>query len=194
MATGPAQPRCLLLAGPSSAGKTSLARAFQRITDRPWFFYEGDRLSGGFPSFRPDFVTLEWDHRVREASARAARGVLEAGLDVIVELGLFDSWGRMKIASILSEFRTLVVRVRCDLDTLERRERARGDRFSGTARRQFEQLEGLPFDLEVVTDASLPDALAGELARWLARDPVPRAVFELAYGESIREEQTVVDR
>ncbi len=173
------RPRCVFLAGPSSAGKTSLALAFQRVTDEPWFFFEADRLSGGFPSNRSEFVTLEWDRRAREASARAARGILEAGLGVIVELGLFDPWGRAKVASLFAGLPAFVVRVGCDLTTLERRERARGDRNAGTARRQFEQLEGLPFDREVVTDSAPPEQLAHDLAQWLASDPVPRALYQL---------------
>ena len=52
------RPRCVFLAGPSSAGKTSLALAFQRVAEEPWFFFEADRLSGGFPSSRSEFVTL----------------------------------------------------------------------------------------------------------------------------------------
>ena len=176
------QSRCVFLAGPSSAGKTSLALAFQHITDEPWFFLEGDRLSGGFPSNRPEFVTLEWDRRVREACARAARGILEAGLGVIVELGLFDPWGRAKLATLFAGFPTFVVRVSCDLGTLEQRERARGDRHVGTARRQWEQLEGIPFDHELVTDSAPPEQLAHNLVRWLASDPVPQALHQLRQG------------
>lgn len=159
------RPQCVLLVGPSSAGKTSLARAVQRIADRPWFFYEGDVLSGGFPPARPEFVTVEWDHRVREGAARAARGLLEAGLEVIVELGLFDPWGRATVASVLSPFPTFVVRLRCDLEILERRELLREDRFPGTARSQAEQLEGLPFDHDILTDLSSPEVLAEGLLR-----------------------------
>jgi len=187
------RPRCVFLAGPSSAGKTSLALAFQRVADEPWFFFEADRLSGGFPSSRSEFVTLEWDRRAREASARAARGILEAGFGVIVELGLFDPWGRAKVATLFAGLPAFVVRVRCDLTALERRERARGDRHVGTARRQLEQLKGIPFDREVVTDSASPEQLAQDLAEWLASDPVPRALHQLredrgtATGFSVRE-------
>ena len=174
------RPRCVFLAGPSSAGKTSLALAFQRIAHEPWFFFEADRLSGGFPSNRSEFVTLEWDRRAREASARAARGILDAGFGVIVELGLFDPWDRAKVATLFADRPAFLVRVRCDLATLERREEVRGDRHVGTARRQFEQLKGMiPFDREVVTDSAPPDQLAHDLAEWLASDPVPTALHQL---------------
>jgi chloramphenicol 3-O phosphotransferase len=171
--------RCLLLAGPSSSGKTALARAFQGVADEPWFFFEGDVMSGGFPRGRTEFVTVQWDRRVREACARAARGILEAGINVVVELGLFDPSQRSTIAAVLSAFPTFVVRVRCDLSILEGRESARGDRFAGTARLQYEQLDGLPFDYEAVTDRLRPDTLANDLLQWLASDPAPRAVHAL---------------
>lgn len=59
--------RCLLLAGPSSAGKSSLAREFELAAPEPWFFFEADLMSGGFPRGRPEFVTLAWDRRVRSS-------------------------------------------------------------------------------------------------------------------------------
>ncbi|MGH9225226.1 MAG: phosphotransferase-like protein [Acidimicrobiales bacterium] len=176
------RPRCVFLAGPSSAGKTSLARAFQRIADEPWFFFEGDLFSGGFPRDRSEFVTLEWDRRVREACARAAVGILKAGLGVIVELGFFDPWGRANVATIFSGLPAFIVRVHCDPAVLEAREQARGDRFQGTARRQCKQLEGIPSDFDLVSDAFPPEQLAEELASWLASDPVPRAIPHLAAG------------
>jgi chloramphenicol 3-O phosphotransferase len=175
-----APPQCVLLAGPSSAGKSSLARAVQRVASRPWFFFEGDRLSGGFPQGRPEFVTLDWDRRVREGCARAARGLVEAGLDVIVELGLWDPWGRAAAARVLAGLPVYIVRVRCDLATLEDRERRRGDRLLGTAIRQSAELQGVPFDYDVVTDDSTPEVLAKDLLAWLATGPAPVALAKLA--------------
>ncbi len=173
-------PQCLLLAGPSSSGKSSLARALQRAARRPWFFFEGDRFSGGFPSGRPEFVTLEWDRRLREGCARAALGLMQAGLDVVVELGLWEPWGRATAARVFSGRRAFVVRVRCELATLESRERARGDRYLGTAVRQAAELEGIPYDYDVTTDDARPDALAADLLAWLATDPTPAALPQLA--------------
>ena len=173
-------PQCVLLAGPSSSGKSSLARAVQRTATRPWFFFEGDRLSGGFPSGRPEFVTLEWDRRVREGCARAARGFVEAGIDVIAELGLWDPWGRVAADRVMSGFPAYIVRVRCELATLEDRERARGDRFLGTAARQSAEVEGLPYDYDVVTAHATPEVLAKDLLAWLATRPTPLALRKLA--------------
>lgn len=173
-------PQCVLLAGPSSSGKSSLARAVQRTATRPWFFFEGDRLSGGFPSGRPEFVTLEWDRRVREGCARAARGLVEAGIDVIVELGLWDPWGRAAAARVMSGLPAYVVRVRCELATLENRERERGDRFLATAARQWAELEGVPYDYDVATENATPELLAKDLLAWLGTKPAPLALRKLA--------------
>jgi SAM-dependent methyltransferase len=104
---------------------------------------------------------------------------LEAGLSVIVELGLFDSWGRARVATLFAGLPAYVVQVRCELTTLEQRERARGDRYAGTARGLFEQLDGIPFDHELVTDSAPPEQLADDLARWLKSDPIPRALEQL---------------
>lgn len=172
--------RCLLLAGASSAGKSTLASAIQASASRPWFLFEGDVFSGGFPSARPEFVTLEWDRRVRKGCARAALGLVEAGLDVIVELWLWDSWARKAVAQVFSGRPAFVVRVACDFATLEAREQSRGDRVIGTASRQAAELDGLPFDYEVLTDHKTPDVLAAGVLVWLGTDPRPDAVASLA--------------
>ena len=79
-----------------------------------------------------------------------------------------------------------VVRVRCELATLEDRERARRDRFLGTAARQAAELEGVPYDYEVVTDHATPEALAKDLLAWLATQPSPLALPKLADSSSGR--------
>lgn len=117
---------------------------------------------------------------MREGCARAALGLAEAGLDVIVELGLWDPWGRVRAAQIFSGHPAFVVRVRCDLATLDKRERDRGDRFLGTAARQAAELEGVPFDYDVATDHTTADALAVALLEWLSTNPTPVALFGLA--------------
>jgi chloramphenicol 3-O-phosphotransferase len=40
----------LLLAGPSSVGKTTLAAALQRMLPEPWVFLPADLLTDGFPA------------------------------------------------------------------------------------------------------------------------------------------------
>jgi hypothetical protein len=71
------------------------------------------------------------------------------------------------------------VRVRCDPSTPELREQARGDRFLGTAGRQAAELEGVPFDYDVVTDHEAADDLAAQLLAWLESEPAPIALAEL---------------
>ena len=125
-------------------------------------------------------MTLEWDRRVREGCVRAARGLVEAGIDVIVELGLWDPWGKVAAARVMSGLPAYVVRERCELATLEDRERERGDRFLGTAARQSAELEGVPYDYDVVTENATPEVLAKDLLAWLGTKPTPLALRKLA--------------
>src|SRR6266568_1018788 len=105
LAANEAAPSGILLSGPSSAGKTTLARALQDALPAPWVIAPADALCEGFPSWRPEFVTAEWDHRLREACVRAAAGLIDAGLNVILEQGLWDPWGQATAARLLSPAR-----------------------------------------------------------------------------------------
>jgi chloramphenicol 3-O-phosphotransferase len=81
---------------------------------------------------------------------------------------------------VMSGLPAYVVRVRCELATLEDRERERGDRFLGTAARQSVELEGVPYDYDVVTENATPDVLAEDLLAWLSTKPTPLALRKLA--------------
>jgi chloramphenicol 3-O phosphotransferase len=58
--------------------------------------------------------------------------------------------------------------VRCALDVAEGREEARGDRFRGIARGQFDVVHRhVQYDLELDTTSRTPDELVRELERHL---------------------------
>jgi chloramphenicol 3-O phosphotransferase len=71
----------------------------------------------------------------------------------------------------------VLVGVRCDLAELQRREKARGDRGVGQALWQHERVHALgPYDLEVDTTATPPEACAEAILQALAARTRPNVL------------------
>jgi chloramphenicol 3-O phosphotransferase len=187
MMADPGPGALLMLNGTSSAGKTTLARAIQRIADVPWLRTgldacfamvpekwgggEGDPLS--FEGFRYDesdqdvsglpLVTIRYGRLGRsilEASHRSIVALVDAGQHVIVDEMLLSDEVLDDWLRVLQGRDVLFVGVHCALGVLEARELARGNRI-GLARAHLRTVHqhGL-YDLEVDTTASQPEDLA----------------------------------
>ena len=131
----------ILLHGASSAGKSSIAKALQEIMDTPFFHLSSDQLVDAKILPRVDRSgadsAFSW-RRIRprffDGFHRSVRGFADAGNDLIVDHIIeMPSW-LSDCAELFSGHTVFYVGVHCDLDELERRERARGDRKVGEAR------------------------------------------------------------
>ena len=176
------RPLVILLNGPGSAGKTSLAKALQSIASRVFLHVQMDDFLAMLPEAYMDhdeglrFETLVEDGhssvRVRSGPAveRALAGMrlavaalAEAGNDLIVD--------DVMLGDELSDYRRLlagvdlrVVGVRARLDVLEAREAARGDRAIGLSRWQHQRVHaGKIYDLEIDTNERDAIACAAEI-------------------------------
>jgi chloramphenicol 3-O phosphotransferase len=107
---------------------------------------------------------------------RAVAGVASAGNDVIMDYPLSEPWRLQDLLDVLDGYDVTLVDVRCDADTLDLRERARGDRPVGLARSQrvFEHGDR---DITVDTTHKTPDACAVMIADQLA-GLGPRKAFD----------------
>ena len=129
--------RAIFLVGPSSAGKSSLGMALVELLPDPFMFFDTDRCGLRGPPGRRELETLEREEVVTRGAAFALRGYLEAGLDLVVEVGLWGPRARRMAAAVFEPFDAWLVGLRWDLAELERRERRRDDGiFPGTARAQ----------------------------------------------------------
>ena len=124
MNTGPG--RAIFLVGPSSAGKSSLGKALVELLPDPFMFFETDRCGLRGPA-RPELETLEREEVLTRGVAFAIRGYLEAGVDLVVEVGLWHPRTRHMAAVVFEPFDAWLVGLRWDLAELERRERQRDD-------------------------------------------------------------------
>jgi chloramphenicol 3-O phosphotransferase len=167
--------RIVLLNGVGSAGKSSIAKALQAITRDVFLHVQMDAFFDMLPKAsigHPDSVTFETisdgGHpsviiRSGPVAQRAFRGMRHAivamaaqGNDLIVdEVLLGETW--TEYARLFAPFQVFLIGVHARLETLEAREKARGDRLIGLARWQFERVhKGMVYDLELDTDDASP--------------------------------------
>jgi chloramphenicol 3-O phosphotransferase len=167
--------KIILLNGPSSAGKTTIAKAIQQTIDQPFWHVASDqfvesrmlperRSEGGdfaWPIMRPRF--FDAFHRCLPAIAGANNNLV---VDHVIE---FADWMR-DLVELLAPFDVFFVGVHCPLDELERRERARGDRMIGEARDHLQVVHSFgPYDYTIDSTES-PSANAGRvIAAWRQR-------------------------
>ena len=171
----PAPGRVVLLNGASSSGKSSLARAIQARIDRPFWHISIDHLreSGVLPTARIRSGEFDW-RAMREAFflgfERSLLAYVEAGNDLIVEHIMESAAWLLRLADMLAGHDVFFVGVHCPLEELERRERERGDRPIGDARRDFHRIHSYclyDFEVDAMQDRDAnADAV---IAAWQAR-------------------------
>lgn len=147
--------KLILLNGATSSGKSSIARALQNMIDEPFWHFSIDHLrdAGVLPHDRIERGEFQWS-AMREAFFEGFHQSLpafaSAGNNLIVEHIIETQAWMRRLVHLLSGFDVFLVGIHCPLDELERREKARGDRPAGGARRDFETIhENAIYDLEL---------------------------------------------
>lgn len=170
--------RIVLIHGTSSSGKSTLARTIQALSDEPWlrlgidtfwgaiderWMEHGSHAAEGFmwlddATIVPGPVGQRLAagmHAAIAACARAGNDVIVD--DVFVDPAWLDGW-----RSELAGLSWLLVGVFAPVDVLEERERARGNRILGEARRQVDVIHGgIEYDVTVDTATQSPEECAG---------------------------------
>lgn len=176
--------KVIILNGISSAGKSSLARAIQSLSDATFLHVEMDAFISFLPDgheFRPEWFGVE---KVESESGRlprianGARGeallsgmrnfVIEAaqkGLDLVVD--------EVCHAQEIDEYRAglagcdvRIIKIFAPIEVIAAREKARGDRLIGLAREQSTHLhDGIFYDAEIDTSLGTPIELAEQILR-----------------------------
>jgi chloramphenicol 3-O phosphotransferase len=141
---------CIILNGPSSSGKSTLAKELQKQLPKLLHLQidaVADLYFGMFP--KGYHHEMEWaearymrQFSIREMLTNTAVVMLRQDFDVCIDVGLDGPKADEHMNSYLESFKAykvIFIGIECDLDELERREKARSDRKVGLAR---EQLEG----------------------------------------------------
>jgi chloramphenicol 3-O phosphotransferase len=164
----------ILLNGASSSGKTTLARALQHTLEAPFLHFSSDQLvaAGVLPEVDRTATTGPWAWqtirpRFFDGFHRATAALAAAGNSLIVEHVIeLRSWYD-DLLELLADYDVFYVGVECPLPELERRERARGDRFIGEGRSHLE--DGVhtwgPYDIRIDTSVSTAEDSARRIQR-----------------------------
>jgi len=165
------RPTAIVLHGPSSSGKSSLAEALQAASPNPAFHISLDA-----------FVTMTRLRTMSEAQDREAyaihcenlrtalKRVVATRFDIIVDLVLRDQAEFEACLNALAGRPTYAIGVQAPLEVLEARERARGDRAAGIAREQIgDPAYRRRYDLVLDTSTCTPAEGAAAIRRFLAQ-------------------------
>ena len=176
--------RIIILNGVGSAGKGSIAKALQTLTETPVLHVSMDVFCEMLPAAyfdHPDgfiFETIEENGHpsvviktgpVGERLLRGMRHAIAAmaaeGNDLIVDEVLLGP-EKTEYRQLRAPYEVHWVGVCAPLDVLEQRERHRGDRLIGLARWQFDRVhKDMRYDLEIDTSQATPLECAEAIRR-----------------------------
>ncbi|HSI61703.1 MAG TPA: AAA family ATPase [Candidatus Saccharimonadia bacterium] len=156
----------IVLNGTSSAGKTSIAKAIQKLSPEPFIHISLDDFTEMFRWDAIDNADLRREcHRHSISSFHQSMRVLLAGQfpGVIDHVFEQDAWYEGCLTA-LAEHDILVVGVHCPLKVVRHREVARGDRRIGLAEYQLPIVhKNRRYDLEVDTSTRSSEECAAEI-------------------------------
>ena len=170
----------LFLNGVSSAGKTSIARVLQRTLPQPYLHVQLDSFEAMLPERYDEGGAFDWQAlfpRALSGFHHSIAALATAGDHLIVDhVTVYrEGWhsSLIECAYVLIPFRAYLIGVQCSLDELRRREIARGDRYLGTAARQFDRVHRYGnYDFEVDTSTTAAEICAEQIQRYiLANEP-----------------------
>jgi chloramphenicol 3-O phosphotransferase len=148
--------KIILLNGIASSGKTTLSRALQAKLEEPYLHVSVDRFIEMLPE---DYVTKKNIEGFRKNCPKVIRGMhyscrelANAGNNLIIDHVFEEESYFKECISLIKEHNVYFVGVHCSLEELERREKLRGDREIGLARKQFNLVhKNKVYDIEVDT-------------------------------------------
>jgi chloramphenicol 3-O phosphotransferase len=180
--------RVVLLNGPSSAGKTTLAAAVAALLPTPWHVFPVDLVHA--VRSRPDrhgHPVADLPAMLRTSRAgyhRALAGLARGGCDVIGDHVLSEPWRLADLLSVTEGLDVLLVHVTASPAELAAREAARGDRDLGAALAQLELVFAHgDCDLAVDTSAAPIEVCAAAVVALLDVPP------EVTAFERLREDR-----
>jgi len=169
--------KILYLNGPSSCGKTTLAKALQESLEEPYLHIGIDKIIGFMPDKLnnwtgervPDGFSWEktidstgqpvyqihsgpFAKRIVATLKDIAHLLASQGYNLIIDDVAFGAIEVEQWKQVLNGFSTFYIGVTTPFEILEGRERSRGDLFLGSARHQYFKVhENADYDLEIDT-------------------------------------------
>lgn len=190
----------ILLNGCSSAGKSTLARALQFLSERPYlligidtFFHMlpasyvgfGDKADQGF-HFIPEHDDLGPLMRIENGPYGKAIGntipkviktIADDGHDIILDEVFFGDESLNRYVQALKDHTVYFIGVMCDLKTLQEREILRGDRALGLGRDQIGRVHTpeRSYDMTVDTTCTSAFECGKAILKFIDENPNPES-------------------
>ncbi len=187
--------KIIIINGTSSSGKTSIVRALQDILEEPYVEAGIDKFIWMLPHRyldRPlwdDVLGLgnqagDLGHQLVMSMHRTAEVLSLSGMNVIIDHVLVENIWWQDCVERFSELPAYLIGVRCQLDILEEREKARKNRTLGQARLQYDIVHGKGiYDLEVDTSTLHADDCALLIKQRINSGEPPHALKVLSHRE-----------
>lgn len=190
----------IFLNGCSSSGKTTIAKAIQHLSDKPWlllgidtFFHMmpskyvgfGEKASEGYnfiPGQDEDGPLMNikvgpFGRMVTQSIPKVAQSLVRDGHNLIIDEVLRTDDELEDYERALASHTVYFIGVMCDLKDMQKREILRGDRALGLARGQMTSVHGLsrPYDLTVNTTTKSAFYCAEEILCFIRNIPNPQS-------------------
>ncbi|WP_309571196.1 phosphotransferase-like protein [Deinococcus sp.] len=179
MSSLPARGALIVINGASSAGKSTLAHALRDALPAPFlhfsldFFMFGDQVLPRTANGRlRDWKLIR--PQVFSGFNRCLPALLAAGNNLVVDYIIETPQMWQELSTVLTGLDVYLVGLHCPVEELERRERARGDRGVGDARRDVLTVHTFtPYDLELSCTDALADNVQRVIRGWELRSVRP---------------------
>jgi len=190
----------IFLNGCSSSGKTTIAKAIQHLSDKPWlllgidtFFHMmsskyvgfGEKASEGYnfiPGQDEDEPLMSikvgpFGRMVTQSIPKVAQSLVRDGHNLIIDEVLRTDEELENYERALASHTVYFIGVMCDLKDMQEREILRGDRALGLARDQVARVHGLSrsYDLTVNTTTESAFYCAQEILCFIRNIPNPQS-------------------
>ncbi len=169
--------KVIFLNGMSSSGKTSIVKAIQHISPIPflhfgvdtiidmmpsrWLSYNENAKDGCyFQSYKNEYGKAischsgAYGEKVFSMGMKIIKTILDCNIHLIIDEVIWKQDTMNEYFTILNEYQTVYVRIKCSRQSAQEREILRRNRAIGLANDQFDKVESLiiKYHLEVNTD------------------------------------------
>jgi len=175
--------RVIFVDGTSSTGATTLCRAIIRRLPEFFLYIPNDAFLNGIHKRKWPLDSEGIPIPLMKTAIgmfRCLGTLADSGIDLVVDTMLaHESW-MQESAAALGDHDSLLVRLHCSPDELEKRERARGNRPVGLALWQASTFYKCPdHDLMIDTTRRSPEECADEIIGAMSTHAHPRALARL---------------
>jgi len=162
--------KVILLNGVSSAGKTSISKAIQTLSDKPYlhlgidtaFAMIPERFWNDIPLIDIAFTNLH----------KMCAGLYNDGINIVIDHVIVRECEIKELLSLFKETSFYSIKVDCNSEIIKQREINRGDRLIGLAQTQSVKIDRfVDYDFTVNTDIIPPEQNAQIILDYISKEP-----------------------